>query len=360
MEGAPIERARRGSHALMEAGRGDGSLPARSGPAASTGPSASAGPRHPPWDPSREQQRRRRRSQAENSKRHGAERSKSASVLSRAPRAPFGKPRAPSTSSLEHPSPPTIDEHSDATENDRSWSTSCENSLGPTKRPNGLKQQPTARRTSLSSSCHALPPTYETPDEVDEGPQRRPQSPHPADIAREVHEDAPPADPPESPGLAVGDRPGASATEAGELQRLVDAMHHEFQRLRLSKRNAEARAERLEAEVSAQREETGRRLAELERECERMRADVADSARELDRATRAVRRLEGENAALEEELARLRTSEDAAWTRAKAEERRATAAEGDCDEVAAALRGLTLKVSQKKELRKSTSTTSDA
>jgi len=112
---------------------------------------------------------------------------------------------------------------------------------------------------------------------------------------------------------------GLSSTEsAEELRQLIAAMQAEFQRLRSSKLQAEARAEQLQTDLSLQRQEMEQHFESLSAENERLKSAADGSAIELGRAVGRVGKLEGENRALKGELARLQRGREVAEARAVA------------------------------------------
>jgi len=129
-----------------------------------------------------------------------------------------------------------------------------------------------------------------------------------------------------TPTFSIGN--GLQSTEsAEELRQLIEAMHTEFQRLRSSKLQAEARAEKLRTDLTLQRQEMEDHFESLAKENERLRGDANGARIELSRLAGEVVLLEDENGYLRGECARLQKGKEVAEAKVVATHLRARLAD---------------------------------
>mmetsp|Transcript_8771 Transcript_8771/g.15853 ORF Transcript_8771/g.15853 Transcript_8771/m.15853 type:complete len:628 (-) Transcript_8771:117-2000(-) len=246
-------------------------------------------------------------------------------------------------------------------------------------------------KSSLSSNSHpvVLETMDETSSETTETSRERAihhrgrrQSPHPVDILRgqakndnmmaastpplipEWHNFAPHISSPGGgssssnnnnnsdtiPTFSIGNTLSSSES-AEELRHLIAAMQNEFQRLRSSKIQAEAKAEKLQTDLSIQRQEMEQHFENLSMENERLksisnehRANLENLSSENERlelvanennanfarVLNKVRLLENENRSLQGGLGDMQAGREVAEARALAAEERASVAEEEC------------------------------
>jgi len=152
------------------------------------------------------------------------------------------------------------------------------------------------------------------------------------------------------PTFSIGNNLSSSES-AEELRHLIAAMQNEFQRLRSSKIQAEAKAEKLQTDLSIQQQEMEQHFENLSMENERLKSISnehqvnlenlnAENARlesvanenqaNFARVLNKVRVLENENRSLQGGLGEMQAGREVAEARALAAEERASLAEEEC------------------------------
>lgn len=221
----------------------------------------------------------------------------------------------------------------------------------------------------LSNSYHQIPSRTNANDEPNVLQRSRRQSPHPADVAKgqeavatelknkhrlqsidamqnanpdkkserdPMHSqnstNVPSDDSGEIPTFAIGNSLESSES-AEELQQLIEAMQTEFQRLRFSKLQAEAKAEKLQTDLTNQQQEMERQFESLSTDNERLKTDATESKIKLGRVVGKAKKLEAEND-------KLRMAKEVAEAKAVAAELRASAAEEEAMAVQNSMKAL--------------------
>lgn len=228
----------------------------------------------------------------------------------------------------------------------------------------------TPNSSPLSKSSHVFPSTLETrtkdPHDVLRPPRRKQQSPHPADILKgqaavkdqlrplqppavsSMMEDSssdnimckdvtPISSPPENglssvdeqiPNFTISPNLGSSET-AEELRQLIEAMQTEFSRLRFSKVQAEAKAEKLQTDLSIQQQEMETHFESLSMENERLKSNAHKSQLKIGSIIEKVNSLEDENRMLRGKYSKLKKNKEVADAKSVASDLRANAAEDE-------------------------------
>mmetsp|Transcript_20369 Transcript_20369/g.35015 ORF Transcript_20369/g.35015 Transcript_20369/m.35015 type:complete len:275 (+) Transcript_20369:139-963(+) len=217
---------------------------------------------------------------------------------------------------------------------------------------------PAAKPQNLGSSYNALfPMKSHATSQKNLDPEKRAlrsrskqQSPHPADIARGQKQHgsgamdnngtpnnqttlnpqnaSPNGTPPNEdiPVFSISNNLESSES-AEELRQLIEAMQNEFQRLRTSKMNAEARAEKLQTDLSIQQQQMESHFESLSIENERLKREANEHSIQLDHTKEKVTQLENENRLLRGECDKMLRAREVADAKAVAAELRAAAAE---------------------------------
>ena len=161
-------------------------------------------------------------------------------------------------------------------------------------------------------------------------PRSRQLSPHPADIikgqadsdAAELYENNDSMQDGSSDELPNFDNT-LGPSDAMQLQKLIDQMHHEFQRLRTAKIQAEAKAEKLQSDLIIQQQAN----ESLSKENERLKVAVNESQTILGKLGGKAKQIDSEHKILKKEYAKLKQKKEVGEAQLVAAELRASAAE---------------------------------